>query len=123
MVTKKNHEHNGVEYTKVESSISIDGVLGTENKKFILHGVPAIEATEKQYKYPSQVTISVYNYRGATKEEPRVQYAGTYDRIEIIFDKSEFVEMCKQFLEVAGNGGADNPSDGNVIDNAARLRS
>lgn len=96
MVTTKQDGHHGVTYTKIESTLPVEGSLGFEDQKYVIRGIPAIEIMEQSYKFGDQIQLTVYNKRGTVKKQPRTYYAGTYDRLEIFFPKKEFLDMCKK---------------------------
>ena len=96
MTHGKKDSHNGVTYTKIESTVPVEGSLGFGTNKYVIRGIPAIETMEHSYKFGDQIQLTVYNKQGTVKKQPRTWYAGTYDRLEIFFDKAEFIEMCKK---------------------------
>jgi hypothetical protein len=99
MINTKKAEHNGVTYTKYESTIPVNGAIGYEDKKLVLTGLPAIEIPDGSYKFDKEVQITVYNQAGKVRSENRTTYARQYDRIEIFMSKIEFIEMCRKFID------------------------
>jgi len=98
MITKTNDIHKGVTYTKIESTVPVEGSMGFDTNKYVIRGIPAIETMEQSYKYGDQIQLTVYNKRGTVKKQPRTFYAGTYDRLEIFFQRDEFMNMCKELI-------------------------
>ena len=96
MIRTTKDTHHGVTYSKIESTIPVEGSLGFGTNKYVIAGIPAIEIMEHAYKFPDQIQITVYNKQGSVRQQMRTFYAGTYDRLEIFFDKAEFIEMCKK---------------------------
>jgi len=98
MIQSLQDSHKGVTYTKIESTIPVEGSLGFDTTKYVIKGTPSIETMERSYKYGDQIQLTVYNKQGTVQKRPRTLYAGTYDRLEIFFSKKDFIELCKKFL-------------------------
>jgi hypothetical protein len=102
MIKTTYRSHNGVDYQMIGSNQLIEGSLGFGESKYILKGRPSIVIMDHSYKYGNQVQINVFNKAGTVRQATRVPYAGLFDRIEMFFNKEEFIEMCKTFLNSQG---------------------
>jgi hypothetical protein len=98
MIKTRIDKHNGVTYRKIESSKLVEGALTFGREKLVLLGRPAIETMDGSYKFGDQVQVTLFNRAGTLRRRPRVEYAGKYERIEIFFDKDEFTQLCKAYL-------------------------
>jgi len=100
MIRIQKNSHNGVDYIKIESSNDIEGALGIGTEKFVIKGIPAIELMKNSYAYGDEVQVTVYTKAGLGVKTERVKYAKEYDRIEMFFKKTEFLGMCKRYIEL-----------------------
>lgn len=98
MITKKQHTRNDVGYEIIESSDPVECALTVGEDKYVLNGKPAIETMSNSYKYGDQVQLTVFNKIGSTVKKGRVAYATKYDRMEIFFDRKQFIELVSEFL-------------------------
>ena len=79
-----------------------DSEASLQGGKLILKGIQSVTMAEGQYKYGDEVIIQVYNQAGSVVKKDRVNE--NYDRIQIFFTKSIFLDICKMILEDRSNG-------------------